>query len=267
MKKQIKKISKIIAGALGIFFALIALGIGFSIAGNPVSYFLAWQATSKFLKEEHPGTDYKIDSIEHLFPYIGSYRVNVSSPTKQDERFNVFTDSFGKITEDSYETWVTYRYTLKWRLNKEYAELGEKAFETWGITEHDRLSFTLIFSDYEHLGPYDSHPNAVELLDFPLNTSTCTQQICKTNGDIYYLETIAGEPTAEYAAKRLLALKERADKAGFAFYTINYVLRSSDSAYEWLSLGRVYYQDIYEEGMVERVLEYEKAYDEYLKAK
>ena len=41
MKKQIKKISKIIAGALGIFFALIALGIGFSIAGNPVSYFLA----------------------------------------------------------------------------------------------------------------------------------------------------------------------------------------------------------------------------------
>ncbi|MBQ7323101.1 MAG: hypothetical protein IJW96_00875, partial [Clostridia bacterium] len=255
------KISKITAGVVGIVLALIVFTVGCLVGGNPVSYALVWNTANQHIKNEFADTDYKIKSIDHVFPYINTYRAHIYSPTKQDERFTLVMNGLGEITSNNYDVWVTKRYTVKWRLQKEYGDLGEKAFKSLSLTENDRLSFTLHFPEGE--GPatdfflYENHLDAVNLYDLPLNTATCTQEICATSGDIYYLESTSGKPTMEYAAERLLWLKEVADREGFSFYSIHYSLKSTNEAYQedYVSLPYIYYDDIQEEGLVEHLKE------------
>ena len=71
----------------------------------------------------------------------------------------------------------------------------------------------------------------------------------------------------EYAAERLLWLKEVADREGFSFYSIHYSLKSTNEAYQedYVSLPYIYYDDIQEEGLVEHLKERREALKEYFR--
>ena len=268
-----KKILKRIAGIVGILLAFVVLVVGCLVGGNPVSYALVWNTANQYLNNEFADTDYKIKSIDHVFPYINTYRAHIYSPSKQDERFTLVMNGAGQITSNNYDLWVTKRYTVKWRLQEEYAEMGKEVFKDLPLSENDRFDCTVNLPEGENARYefflYEYHPNALNLYDLPLNTATCTQEICATSGSIYYLETISGEPTMEYAAERILYLKEVADKAGFSFYSIEYTLRSTDEAYAeaYISLPYIYYDDIQEEGLVEHLEERQEALKEYYRQK
>lgn len=262
-----KKLLKIISGTLGILLLVCVLIIGFFIAGNPVSYILAWGSATQYIQENYADTDYKINSIEHLFPYA-TYRANVSSPTKQDERFSIITNGLGEIQSTNYTTWIENRYTVKWRLIDEYTEQGKKAFEGEILNEKERLDFSLNFlengkpfigKDY-----FKAHPNANHLKDLPLNTATCTKEIARVNGVINYRETVDGTPTYEEIAKNLLRIKSTANEAGFAFHAIDYTLKNSQDMQDVIYVGYIYYEDIYEEGLIERIQQREAEYRAYI---
>lgn len=263
-----KKMFKIIAGTLGILLFICVLGIGFWMAGNPISYALVWSSATQHIQENFADTDYKIKTIVKLFPY-SSYRAEIYSPTKQDERFHLVMDSFGNIQNNNYEVWVENRYTVKWRLIDEYNEQGEKAFANENISEGERLDFRLNFLERgkPFIAPdyFKAHPNATHLKDLPLNTAQCTQEIAAANGVIDYRETVDGTPTYEAIAQNLLRIKSTADNAGFAFHAIDYSLHNSqDRLEDAIYIGYIYYEDIYEEGLIERIQQREAEYDAYI---
>ena len=252
---------------ISILLLIGVLAIGCLIFGNPVSYALAWGTAYKYIQEHHADTDYKIKKIDYIF-IGGIYRVEVYSPTKQDERFHLGMNGLGEIQNNNYSLWVENRYTVKWRLIDEYNEQGDKAFASENISEGERLDFSLNFLEHGkpfiREGYYKAHPNATDLKDLPLNTAECTKEIAAANGVIDYRETVNGTPTYEEIARNLLRIKSTADKKDFAFHAIDYTLKNSQNNQDAIYVGYIYYEDIYEEGLVERIKQREAEYKAYL---
>ena len=255
---------------ISILLLIGVLAIGCLIFGNPVSYALAWGTAYKYIQDNHADTDYEIKKIDYIF-IGGVYRVEVYSPTKQDERFHLGMNGLGAIENNNYSLWVENRYTVKWRLIDEYNEQGDKVFASENISEGERLDFSLNFLEHGKPfirdGYYKAHPNATDLKDLPLNTAECTKEIAAANGVIDYRRTVNGLPTYEEVAQDLLRIKSTADENDFAFHAINYGLAYTlDNGYNTgaIHIGYIYYEDIYEEGLVERIKQREAEYKAYL---
>ena len=262
-----KKFFKIISGGLGVLLFLCAVLVLFLIAGNPISYMIAWGTANQYIQENHADTDYKVKMIDYI---LGIYRVEVYSPTKQDERFHLTMDTGGAIINNNYDRWVDGRYTVKWRLIDEYSAQGQQAFASENISDLERLDFSLNFLEggkpFQWSDCFKAHPNATHLKDIPLNTSKCTKEMSAANGLIDYREAMEGTPTYEQIAQNLLRIKSTADDAGFAFHAIKYELCNSQDWMDSIYVGFIYYEDIYEEGFVERIKQRKAEYDAYLAA-
>ena len=172
-------------------------------------------------------------------------------------------NGLGEIQNNNYSLWVENRYTVKWRLIDEYNEQGDKAFASENISEGERLDFLLHFLEAGNnpYAPYfKAHPDATDVKDLPLNTAKCTKEIAAANGVIDYRETVNGTPTYEEIARNLLRIKSTADENDFAFHAIDYTLKNSQNNQDAIYIGYIYYDDIYEEGLIERIKQREAEY-------
>lgn len=248
---------------IAILLIVGVLAIGCWVFGNPVSSMIARKTANEYIQEHHADTDYKIKKIDYTF-LGGYYRVEVYSPTKQDERFHLVMNGLGEIVTNNYKKWVENRYTVKVRLIDEYNEQGDKAFASENISEGERLDFSLNFlkdgKPFINSEYFKAHPNATDVKDLPLNTAECTKEIAAANGVINYRETVNGTPTYEEIARNLLRIKSTADEKDFAFHAIDYTLKNSQNNQDAIYVGYIYYEDIYEEGLVERIQQREAEY-------
>lgn len=262
MTKRILKI-----GALVLALCLLA-GIGWfanGLLGNPVSRWLARHSAEAYLAEVYPGTDYTIEAIRYSFK-SGDYNVQVLSPSSMDTRFTLSLSMTGRLWWDSYQTSVTGRWNTWDRLETEYRALADRVFEDPGFPYDSNIAYGSLWMDQEYGEPA---PPGLLLSDLELDKQYDMQQLGAECGRLC-LYVRQEEVTAEAAAEILLDVRRRFDEAGVSFYCIDFVLnspRNPDGSIprddRQVETRYFLYDDIVEDGLVERVEQAAKEAEAY----
>ncbi|MBQ7323599.1 MAG: hypothetical protein IJW96_03450 [Clostridia bacterium] len=251
-----RNLLKILAVAVAV--ALIA-GILFTadaFLGNPVSYALVYFNAKKYIQTTYPDADYQLDRVSYSFKF-GDYYAYVKSPTKQDEHFTVTFNGLGQVEKDYYETYVSGKGNLRARLKDTYYNLTNEAFSEMDINS---LYATLIFQT-EGVKGYTPHAQAYVMKDIANNTAEYVKEMGQYNGSIE-ISMKAQDVSMELLAEKLLDVKALADEKDVQFYTISLTLFKEGENRSEIYVRYFQYEDIYEEGLVERV---QKSHEDYLK--
>lgn len=263
MKK--KKILKAIA-------LIIAIGlIGFvayfynALNGNPLSQMLAQRGTDKYLQEQYPGTDYYAERVGYNFKFT-NYYAHIRSESSIDTQFTVYLDFFGRVEWDTYDD-VTRLFVTERRLDDAYRALTDTVFDSPDFPYGEHIGYgELMIASRELI----ENPN---FRDCPEYSMAQEDLIFDGVYDIRELGAACGhlvvyieseDLTMENAAKFMLGIRTWFDQAGVPFRAMDFVLqlpKPEDGPWpdEQINVSHFPYEDIVEEGMVERV---QKAHDE-----
>lgn len=258
-----------VVGALTVAFVVFIL---ISFFGNPVSQFLVTKNAKDYLKENYPNTDFKIETVNYDFK-TSNYYVNIVSPSSADGRFELGAGLNGKIDYDTYEDAVVNKWNTASKINDEYRKAVDAVFNNPEFPYDSDIGFGDIdfttddFLDYA-FGTLDGPPEyAIKTETLELDKVYDINEFGKQAGHLtiyVYDEDVSYERLGEI----LLGIREIMDEADVSFYVIDCVLEypkpEDDGAWKE---GRVevmtfLYDDIYEEGLIERV----RASDEKAKA-
>ena len=248
---------------VGVFVVIFATFVLLAFYGNPVSQFLVTQNAKKYLQENYPNTDFKIETVNYDFK-TSDYYVCVVSPSSADSSFTLYAGLNGKIGYDTYEDAVVKKWNTAGRINDEYREAVDAVFNNPEFPYDSDIGFGDIdfttddFLDYA-FGTLDGPPEyAIKTESLELDEVYDINEFGKKAGHItiyVYDEDVSYERLAEI----LLGIRNILDEADVSFYVIDCVLeypRPEDDG-DWKD-GRVevmtfLYDDIYEEGLTERV--------------
>lgn len=267
-KKKRSKILKM-AAFLTAFIMIVGLVV-FSTAliGNPVSKWLATKSAEEYLTEQFPDTDYYIESVDFSFKDT-CYYSKVKSPSSEDSSFTIAHAMDGKILYDYYEYCVLFKGNTADRINKEYRELVDSVLESSSYPYITDICFgDLRIGDYKEVVPDE----AVQYIQYPDAGIDFTQLELDKVYDIPELGVKYGHlvlylcddtVTVERAAEMLLETKRLMDAAGVTFDTVDFCTsyprpeEGSDTPRKEGEICALYFRsdDIYEEGMVERMRE------------
>lgn len=246
--------------------------------GNPVSKLIAKHAAEKYMETTYGETDFYIERMGYSFK-MGNYYAFVKSPTSMDTDFSFYISMTGEIYNDTYDS-VTEGFVTARRLEDEYRTLAKTVLEAsdYPYNKHDSFGYgTLEIYPPEAL----NDPLATDVPDYAMDQS---KLIVDRVYDIRELGGRAGHlviyvdsdlVTMEHAAEIMLDIKARFDAAGIPFVAMDLVLqyprpeegRRPDGE---VRVEQFLYDDIYEEGLSERVAEADaerKAYYAALDAK
>ncbi len=252
-----RKILKIAALVLALCLIVGLLWFANAFMGNPVSKYLAERAIKAHLQEHYAGTDLYLERVSYNFK-TGGYFGYVVSETSIDTYFTVDTDMLGNVQYDHYESRVLDKYNTLMRLEMEYRELTDTVFESPTFPYESDIAFGTLAYSYGDYGEEDVKRNWYVSMD--------TLEIDKLY-DVRALGAEAGElvlyvqddnVTPERAAEILLGVKEIFDAAEIPFRGIDFQLEypKPEDGSQWQE-GAVFaymqYEDIYEEGLLERV--------------
>lgn len=251
-------------GALLVALIIIA-GLCFfanALVGNPVSKWLAIKTAEKHLEEVYGNTDFEIERVGFDFKNT-DYYAHIISPSSEDSSFSLRLDMWGNLLLDTYESRVLSGGNTADRLYREYRELTDEVLEAPDYPFTSEIAFGDLKvgfhpQDVETDGPY--WPESYVLLEkVELDKKYDIRELgAKAGYLVVYVEDDV--VTVGRAAEVLLQLKELFDQRNVPFYAIDFVLE-----YPWKAEGgttkegRVeadgfLYSDIYEDGMVERVI-------------
>ena len=249
-------------GALVIVIFTIGLCMFF---GNPVSKMLVTHSAEKYLLENFSDSDFEIGTVNYDFK-TSNYYVCVVSPSSADSSFTIYAGLNGEIDYHSYEDAVVKKWNTATRINDDYREvvdvvLGNPDFPYDSDIGFGDISFTTDdVLDYA-FGTLDGPPEyAIKTESLELDKVYDVNEFGKKAGvlTIYvYDEDVSYEKLAEV----LLGLRQIMDEANVSFYVIDCVLEypKSENPEEWrddrVEVMGMLYDDIYEEGLVERVRE------------
>lgn len=248
-----------------IILALIVLAPVLFFFGNPISYLLIPVRGNAYLAETYPELDVEIQDVGYDFK-VGGWSAMAISPTSRDTWFPVYIDGWGNVEGDGYRL-VESGSTTAERIAKDYRELAEP------ILENVPLSCSISFADmtfmggreyYTVAGPDGETLNYTMEKDYGLNVGGLELD---ADYDAAELGAMHGritiyihdkEVTVERAAEVLLELKDYFLEAGLPFRGIHLTLceplnENGQNVGEQIALKDFLYEDIYEEGLVDRV--------------
>lgn len=256
MTKSIK-VLKIGAFCLATAITLMLIILANVLLGNPVSRVLAYNTGKKYIAQSLTGTDYRIDAVKYNWKVGGGYSVMLETDEQIDGDFYLSTDMLGRITYD-YSYLVTDKINTSYRVESEYdnavnyvvshIELPFEPYNVWG-----RLLFR------EEI-PVDGYPNGIaediSISSLEVNKLYNVQDFGEKIGAVkIFLRTDCNDITYDNAAEFLLKFREACDDFGVKFYSIGFAGN--------ISFEGLLYEDIYEDGLVERIKEAEKSLDDY----
>lgn len=264
-----KKTRKIIAAVVAI---VILTGLGWfanALVGNPVSKLLATNTVEKHLAETYAGTDYFIERVSYNFK-DGNYHALIKSPTSMDTEFYLRLTMLGVLRQDTYENVLDGTNTAR-RLEQEYRDLTDAVFTNPAFPYECHIDY----------GTLDIYPEVLlgnpQYEDVPSYALNQNELILDKIYDIRELGRQAGHlviyvdgetVTAEAAAQIMLGIKAQFDDAGIPFaamdFTLQYPKPEEGKRPEGeVSVANFPYDEIYEEGMIDRVIAADKALKEY----
>ena len=259
MKKYIRIIGIVL------LIALIAALIWFGnvMMGNPVSHALASKAAKAFLSDQFSGTDYQMERITYSFK-DGRYHAFMVSPTSIDGDFSVCFSMLGEYCYDTYDS-VQNGWNTAQRLNSEYRKLTDTILNAPALPYDNTQVYSIMFGELEiYPKEFIDDPNVHDIPDYSL-----VQDDLELNKiyDIKELGAQAGHLilyvdneviSVEETARIMLDFRSMFDKADIPFYAMDFVLRhprteDGQSDDEEIRINDFLYQDIYEEGLTERI--------------
>ena len=263
LNKGTKKWGKIIRSAALLAATAMILGIGScanEMYGNPIAKKEAERKSQAYLDEFFGDRDLYIEDISYNMSAT-AYDVRVKSRSSADTWFDlVWRD--GELIHESYEYRVLDKGNTATRINKEYGEKAEKALKLLNLKydvmlEHGQIDF------------------AWENLEAPEYALRQENLILDGDYDVMELGAQAGhlsvwirdaEVTEERAAEILLDIRKTMEEQKVRFYVLDFELRyppqseeqykmAQGEVFETVRLENFLYEDIYEEGLMERVRE------------
>lgn len=255
--------SRVRRGAALISAVALTAGLcamGNAIAGNPVSRMLAERAAENYLAGKFPERGYEVANI-WFDSKRGHYGIVVQKSGSQDVRFTVDTDMKGNFHHDTYDDVLTGWNTAH-RLEEEYQTLVEPVLHRLNLT--NSRAYVSCELEFEHR-QWEDNPYAFQYF---LNGEALVPD---GEYDMEALGAMAGhlsvtveecEVSAEKAAEILLEIRHLMDEAGVPFHSVDLTLEypRPENAMDRRPEGMVEvtdfpYEEIHEEGLVERVRE------------
>ncbi len=132
-------------------FLVVCLGVlsnGFM--GNPLSKHLSNVAAKDYVQEKYSDMALETSKASYNFK-TGGYSVEVLSKNKPDTHFSLSFDWRGKLQYDTYVKGETERFNAWQRVDQEYREWTEKAFNK-DFPFESEISFGTIGDDSEEKG-------------------------------------------------------------------------------------------------------------------
>ena len=266
-----KKILKMIAMVIAIVLIVGLAWTANSLVGNPISEMLAQKAADEYLEEHFPNTDYYIEDLGFSFKFIGYY-AHVRSETSMDTQFSLRIDMLGNVNYDTYDS-VTMGFVTAERVNQEYRTLTDQIFEKPSFPYRDGICYghLEIQSKQALEDPNVQIPEyTLWYEDFILDHIYDPKEMGKQAGclTVYVDSHII---TFEEAARIMLFIRTEFDSADIPFRTIDFMLQyplpeegTRPDDHIWVEAFP--YEDIYEEGLIDRIKTAHEALETYYAA-
>ena len=257
-----KKRNKIIAGVIA--FMLIGLILWFAngFVGNPISKFLANKSVESYIEETYPEMDLKINKATYDFK-TGGYNVFVELPESIDIHFSLNISPTGHIKWDGYESYVLGKFNTRERVNSEYRKIVEEIFGAEDFPYESDIDFGEIVLErdrYEEFGPI----YGLKLDELEIDKLYDIKELGAIAGNLIYY-TVDEELDAKRASEILVHIKEIFDEKGVPFYAIDLTLQEEEISRDrkYFSVSGFLYDNIYEEGLIERLEKASKDLEDY----
>ena len=265
MKKKVLKIT-----AFVVALALIA-GIAVfanALVGNPISKLLAQNSAERHIEENYADTDFYVERVSFSFKDT-RYHAFIKSPSSVDSHFTIYLDMLGRVEFDFYEDDVLNGWNTADRIGTDYRKQVD------AILDSPSFSYTcdIGYGDIEFIPEeYADNPDvpsyALHIEDLELDGIYNPAELGAQAGHLVLYVT---EDTLSFerAAEIMLDIRRIMDDAGVGFYAMDFVLeypRNEDgtrNSEDQIDVNNFLYEDIYEEGLVERVAAADKATKEY----
>ena len=251
---------------------ILIIGLSYfanALLGNPISKMLATNTAKKHLMETYSNTDYYIERVAYNFK-DGNYHIFIKSPTSIDTEFSLYITMLGKLRLDTYEDVLSGFNTAR-RVENDYRKLTNTIFE------HPSFPYTCYIS-YGTLEIYPeeaiTNSNVNDIPSYVINQNELElnkiydiQKLGQQAGHlIIYIESDI--VTLEKATKIILDIKSIFDNAGIPFKAMNFTLQyprpeGGKRPDGEVSIANFPYEEIYEDGMMERVQEADKTLKAY----
>ena len=250
-KKHLKMAALVAALALIVGLCLFAN----ALVGNPVSKALAARAAKARMTAQYP--TYTLEEVTYSFK-DGNYYAHLTDPNQIDGDFSMAFTGGGKLLWDSYEDRVLSGENTRNRLSMEYRDLVDAVLEA----PQAGLPLDFGFGDLEcwsreAAANEDCPPYALITEDFTVNGTYDVRALGAQAGHlVYYLQEES--PSLERLAHWLLEIRRMMDEAGVPFVDIDLSLRylrdeNDRRPHSDLYVLHFLYEEIYEEGLLERV--------------
>lgn len=237
-----------------------------SIYGNPVSKLLVKLSSQKYIKENFDDSDLYIDRVGYNFKF-SKYYAHVVSKSSIDTYFFIYSDGLGRIKSDDYDYMVTSGYNTSMRLDTDYRQLVDSVFDAEDFPYKSDIAYGQLLIDRPT--DYNQKIYNLKMSDLELDKEYDIRELGKKYGHlVIYVDS--EEISEEKSAEILIDIKNRLDQEDVPFYSINFTLQQPrDPEADGMRPGDpiviIYFlaEDIYEDGMVERVHEAHAATDAY----
>lgn len=266
MKKKYFKMAALLIAIM----LIVGLGcFANSLLGNPISKMLATNTAKKHLSETYAGTDYYMERIAYSFK-DGKYHAFITSPTSMDTQFSLTITMLGELRLDTYENVVNGFNTAR-RVDSSYRELTDTIFEnpTFPYTCYISYGTLEIYPEEAFADPErnDVPTYAINQKELELDKIYDIKELGRQAGHlIVRIET--DTVTLENTTEIILDIKSIFDNAGIPFKAIDFTLQYPKTEDGKRPKGEICishfpYEEIYEDGMIERVQEADKELKEY----
>ena len=236
----------------------MVVGLGLfanALVGNPISKALATRAARARMAEQYP--TYTLERVTYSFK-DGNYHAFFTDPDQIDGDFSMSFTGAGKLLWDSYEDRVPSGENTRSRLSMEYRDLVDAVLEA----PLAGLPLDFGFGDLEcwsreAAANEDCPPYALITEDLTVNGTYDVRALGAQAGHlVYYLQEES--PSLERLAHWLLEIRRMMDEAGVPFVDIDLSLRyprNEDGTHTDCDIYVLHfpYEDIYQEGLVQRV--------------
>ena len=238
----------------------MVVGLGLfanALVGNPISKALATRAARARMAEQYP--TYALEEVTYSFK-DGNYYAHLTDPNQIDGDFSMAFTGGGKLLWDSYEDRVLSGENTRSRLSMAYRDMVDAVLET------PQAGLPLDFG-YGDLECWSREVLELELEDAPDYALITDDLVPNGIYDVRALGAQAGHlvyylqeesPSLERLAHWLLEIRRMMDEAGVPFVDIDLSLRYLRDENDRRPHSDLYvlhfpYEEIYEEGLLERV--------------
>lgn len=251
-----KKALKILAATLAFLLIGLILFVTNSFVGNPISKLLVKNSVQKYITENYSDLDLEINKVSYNFK-DGRYFAYAKSKTSIDTHFAIYCNGYGKVLYDNYESNALGKFNTWIRINDEYRNAVDRVIE-----EEFPFNCDIAF------GEINNKDVDIKHIDLEIDANVNINDYAKDKGKLV-IYIMSENLTEETMANTLLQIKEIFDRNNVSFYSIDLVLEKltieGKPSEESMRVENFLYEDIYKDGLVDRVNENMKETEEYFK--